>query len=74
MLKNEAHSSLTGKVNSKNWKDWEVNDPHDVVAIPLQGGHVTVCCGITSTFNVGSYIFEQDTAADLQPCKVLTAR
>ena len=41
---------------------------------PLQDEKVTVWCGITRTFILGPYFFEEVTDGDLQTCTVTSAR
>ena len=61
---------LTGNVNSKNCVH---NNPHDLFASPLHYKKVTVWCGITSSFILGPYFFEEVTVGDLQMCTVTSA-
>ena len=69
----EVHFTLTGNVNSKIYVHWTDNNPHDVFASPLHDKKVTVCCGITSTFILGLYFFEEVVDGDLKTCTVTTA-
>ena len=71
----EAHFMLNGNVNSKNCVHWAEQNPHDVVALPLYDAKVTVWCGITSTFILGPYFFEETTVdGRVQSCTVTSDR
>ena len=67
------HFTLTGNVNLKNCVPWADNNPQNVFAIPLHDEKTTVWCGITSTFTLSSYYFQENTDGDLQTCKVASA-
>lgn len=56
---NEVHFLLTDDVNSKNCPHWADSNPHEVIAFPLHEEKVTVWCGITSNFILGSYVLEE---------------
>ena len=58
-------------INCVHWAD---NNPYDVFASPLYDVKVTVWCGITITFILGPYFFEEVTDSDLQTCTVTSAR
>lgn len=65
---------FTGNIKSKNYVHWADYNPHDVVAHPLHEEKVTVRCGKRSTFILGTYFFEDFTAAVLKTCTVRSAR
>ena len=48
----------------------EDNNPHDVFASPLHDQKVIVWCGITGTFVLGPYFFEEIIDGGLQTCTV----
>ena len=50
------------------------NNPHDVFTSPLHDEKMTVWCGITSTFLLGPYFFQEATDSDLQTCTVTSVR
>ena len=50
------------------------NNPHDLSASPLHDEKVTVWCGITSRFILGTYFLEEVTDGTLQTCTVTCAR
>ena len=68
----EAHFTLTGNVNRKNCVHWAGNNPHDVFVSSLHDEKVTVWCGITSTFILAPYFFEEVTDGDLKTCTVMS--
>lgn len=70
----EAHFSLTGNVNTKNCVHWADKNPHDVAPVPLHDAKVTVWCGISSTFVLGPYFFEEVTTTGVKSCSVTSAR
>ena len=68
----EAHFKLTGNVNSKNCVHFADKNRHNVFASPLH--NEKGLCGITSTFILGPYFFEEVADGDLQTWTVKSAR
>ena len=60
-------------MSSKNCAYWVDNNPHDVFATTLHDVNVIVWCGITCTFILGPYFFEEVTDGDLRTCTVTKA-
>ena len=64
---------LFGNVNLKNCVHWVDNNPHRVLTSPLHDEKVTMWCGISSTFILSPYFFEEVTDGNLQTCTVTSA-
>lgn len=70
----EAHFTLSGSVNSKNCVHWAEKNPHEIFASPLHEAKVTVWCGITGSFVIGPYFFEEVTPKGLKTCSITSQR
>ena len=57
----EAHFTLRGNINTKNCVHWGETNPHSVAPVPLFDAKVTVWCGITATFVLSPFFFEETT-------------
>ncbi|UYV79775.1 hypothetical protein LAZ67_18000608 [Cordylochernes scorpioides] len=55
----EAHFSLNGEVNTQNSRIWATENPRIFTEMPLYQVRVTVWCGFTSSFVIGSFFFEE---------------
>lgn len=66
----EVHFSFTGNINTKNCVHWADKNAHDVEPTPLHEAKVTVWCGITGTFVLGEYFFEEFTSTGMNSCSV----
>jgi len=56
----EAHFTLSGRVNTQNCRIWAQEHPHAFVQQPLHDEKVTVWAGMTSTFLIGPYFFQEE--------------
>ncbi|GFU00492.1 uncharacterized protein TNCV_1692691 [Trichonephila clavipes] len=55
----EAHFHLDGSVNTHNCRIWETDNPHSTLRVPLHSPKVTVWCGFSASFILGTYFFEE---------------
>ncbi|KFM77080.1 hypothetical protein X975_13612, partial [Stegodyphus mimosarum] len=55
----ECHFYLNGSVNTQNSRIWASEQPHTVHEIPLKCPKVTVWCGFTAEFVIGSFFFDR---------------
>ena len=70
----KAHYMLIVNLNSKYCVQCADNNPHDAFTSSLHDKKVTTWCGITRTFILGTYFFEEVTDGDLQTCTITTVR
>ncbi|GFU35794.1 uncharacterized protein TNCV_1083571 [Trichonephila clavipes] len=70
----EAHFTLNGSINTKNCMHWGETNPHAVAPVPLFDAKVTVWCGITATFVLGPFFFEETTPTGPATCSVTGSR
>ncbi|GFW07462.1 uncharacterized protein TNCV_3915951 [Trichonephila clavipes] len=70
----EAHFTLNGSINTKNCVHWGETNPHAVAPVPLFDAKVTVWCGITATFVLGPFFFEETTPIGPATCSVTGSR
>ena len=70
----EGHFTLHGNINTKNCVHWGEANPHAVAPVPLFDTKVTAFCGITATFVLGPFFFEETTPTDLATCSVAGSR
>ena len=70
----EAHFTFTGSVNSKKCVHWTNNNPYVEFSSPLHDEKVSLWCGITSSFMLGTYCFEEVTDGGVQTCTVTSTR
>ncbi|KMQ82897.1 transposable element tc3 transposase [Lasius niger] len=70
----EAHFHLHGSVNTQNCRIWATENPFHLHSLPLHSEKVTVWCGITATFIVGPFFFEEITPAGPVTCTVTGKR
>ncbi|GFW45602.1 transposable element tc3 transposase [Trichonephila clavipes] len=70
----EAHFTLNGSINTKNCVHWGETNPHAVAPVPLFDAKVTVWCGITATFVLGPFFFEETTPTGPATCSVTGSR
>lgn len=70
----EAHFHLHGSVNTQNCRIWATENPFQLQPLPLHSEQVTVWCGITATFIIGPFFFEEITPAGPVTCTVTGKR
>ena len=58
----EVHFHLTEYVNTQNCRIWATENLLETQPVPLNPAMVTVCCGITASFIIGPYFFEETGA------------
>lgn len=66
----EAHFYLNGVVNTQNCRIWATENPFACVSIPLHSAKVTVWCGMTASFIIGPFFFEEVAPAGPVTCTV----
>ncbi|UYV76829.1 hypothetical protein LAZ67_14002123 [Cordylochernes scorpioides] len=54
----DAHFSLNGEFNIQNSRIWAKENPRNFTEMPLHQHRITVLCGFTSSFLIGSFFFE----------------
>ena len=62
MWSDEGHFTLDGAVNSQNCRVWGSERPYVVHERSLYSDYITVWCGFTVDFILGSFFFEQYTS------------
>ncbi|GFV75722.1 uncharacterized protein TNCV_1756501 [Trichonephila clavipes] len=70
----ETHFTLNGSINTKNCALWGETNLHAVAPVPLFDAKVTVWCGITATFVLGPFFFEETTPTGPATCSVTGSR
>ncbi|GFW61471.1 uncharacterized protein TNCV_347191 [Trichonephila clavipes] len=70
----EAHFHLSGTVNTHNCRIWDTENPRTFQEIPLHSPKVTVWCGLTATFILGPFFFEETTRNGPVTCTVMARR
>lgn len=70
----EAHFYLNGDVNTHNCRIWAKQIPHVIYPVPLHSPKVTVWCGMTASFIIGPFFFEEQSTAGPVTCTVTAAR
>lgn len=70
----EAHFTLNGSINTKNCVHWGETNHHAVAPVPLFDAKVTAWCGITATFVLGPFFFEETTPTGPATCSVTGLR
>ncbi|GFX61598.1 transposable element tc3 transposase [Trichonephila clavipes] len=70
----EAHFHLDGSVNTHNCRIWETDNPHSTLRVPLHSPKVTVWCGFSASFILGSYFFEELGAGGPVTCSITGQR
>ncbi|GFU79430.1 uncharacterized protein TNCV_871991 [Trichonephila clavipes] len=70
----EVHFHLSGTVNIHNCRIWDTENPRTFQEIPLHSPKVTVWCGFTATFILGSFFFEETTRNGPVTCTVTAKR
>ncbi|GFW43705.1 uncharacterized protein TNCV_4770541 [Trichonephila clavipes] len=70
----EAHFHLDGSVNTHNCRIWETDNPHSTLRVPLHSPKITVWCGLSASFILGPYIFEELGAGGPVTCSITGQR
>ncbi|GFU02815.1 uncharacterized protein TNCV_1893421 [Trichonephila clavipes] len=70
----EAPFHLDGSVNTHNCQNWETDNPHSTLQVPLHSPKVTVRCRFSASFILGPYFFEDLGAGGPITCSITRQR
>ena len=61
-------------INTKNCVHWGETNPHAVAPVPIFDAKWTVWCGVTATFVLGPFFFDEMTPTGPAICSVTGSR
>ncbi|GBM87705.1 hypothetical protein AVEN_57222-1 [Araneus ventricosus] len=74
LWRDEAHFDLSGTVNTHKFRIWDTENNRTFQEIPLKSLKVTVWCGFTATFILGTFFFKEATRNGFVTCTMMAKR